>query len=213
MIATAIDNFRIERLGTVPYAEAWQVQKQVHAEVSAGTRPPTLLLLEHPRTITLGTASDRAHLLHSESHYRSLGIEVHQVERGGQATYHGPGQLVGYPIVPVQRVGDFLRSLEAMLLRVLANYGIEGRGSPGYAGVWVGDEKVAAIGIAVRQRVAFHGFALNVTTNLDDFKLIVPCGIRDRGVTSLVRLLGKAPPMDDVIERVAGEFADMMGAI
>ncbi len=203
------DILRIERLGTTPYSEAWQIQKQIHAEVVAGRQPPTLLLLEHPRTITLGTSGDHSHLFGSESDFREMGIEVHRVERGGQATYHGPGQLVGYPIVPLSRgVGDFLRMIEAALLGVLAEYGIAGRGSPGYAGVWCGEPeaKVAAIGIAVRRRVSFHGFALNVSTNLEDFRLIVPCGQPGMRVTSLERLLGVAPPMDEVAVRVADSF-------
>jgi lipoyl(octanoyl) transferase len=211
MTATAATEcLRIEHLGRVSYGEAWQLQLKLHAEVVAGRSPPTLLLLEHPRTITLGRSGDRSHLLHTDSQYAELGIDIHNVERGGLATYHGPGQLVGYAIVPVaSRVGDFLRMIEGTLLDVLDGYGITARGSPGYAGVWAGrpEAKVAAVGIAVRQRVAFHGFALNANPDLADFDLIVPCGIRDRGVTSIERLLGTAPPMDDVAGRVADSFS------
>jgi len=209
-VASRSDCLCIERLSCVPYTEAWHLQLRTHAEVVSGRRPPTLLLLEHPRTITLGRSGDRSHLRMPDEFYRARGIDVHHVERGGKATYHGPGQLVGYPIVPLSvGVGDFLRVIEATLIEVLDGYGISSRGSPGYAGVWAGrpEAKVAAVGIAVRQRVSFHGFALNVCPDLADFGLIVPCGILDRGVTSLARLLGVAPPMDAVAGRVADSFS------
>jgi lipoyl(octanoyl) transferase len=208
-VAAQPECLRIEHLGCVPYPAAWQLQLQVHADVASGRRPPSLLLLEHPRTITLGRSGDRSHLLFPNEFYRTRDIDVHHVERGGKATYHGPGQLVGYPIVPLSAgVGDFLRMIETALLEVLAGYGIAGRGSPGYAGVWAGqpEAKIAAVGIAVRRRVSFHGFALNVNPDLADFGLIVPCGIYDRGVTSIERQLGTAPPMGDVAGRVADSF-------
>lgn len=210
--------FRVERLGRVPYAQAWEYQKQVHAEVVAGERPPTLLLLEHPRTITLGRGATGENLLLSEEQYRAQGIELFWIERGGDVTYHGPGQLVGYPIFPVgRRVRDYLRRLEAAIMRVAASYGIETFPSPGYAGVWVRrpapipswpdlEEKLCAFGVAIKQDVAFHGFALNVNTDLEDFNLIVPCGIRDKGVTSLQKLLGREVSMDEVTERVIAAF-------
>jgi lipoyl(octanoyl) transferase len=209
-VADRPDCLRVEHLGCVPYAEAWHLQRRVHTDVACGRRPPTLFLLEHPRTITLGRSGDRSHLLFPDEFYRSRGIDVHNVERGGKATYHGPGQLVGYPIVPLSvGVGDFLRRIEASLLDVLDAYGVRGRGSPGYAGVWAGrpEGKVAAVGIAVRQRVSFHGFAFNVCPDLADFGMIVPCGIPDCGVTSLARLLGTAPPMGEVAGRVADSFS------
>lgn len=211
--------FQVERLGLVPYAQAWAYQKQVHAEVVAGARPPTLLLLEHPRTITLGRGAEESNLLLSREAYAAQGIELFEIERGGDVTYHGPGQLVGYPIFPVgRRVRDFLRQLEAAIIQVVGSYGISAYPSPGYAGVWVRrpapipgwpdlEEKLCAFGIAVRQEVAFHGFALNVNTNLEDFNLIVPCGIRDKGVTSLQKLLGRPVPLEEVMERVVESFA------
>ncbi|MCS7058785.1 MAG: lipoyl(octanoyl) transferase LipB [Meiothermus sp.] len=213
--------FAVEKLGRVPYQQAWDYQKQVHAEVVAGSRPPTLLLLEHPRTITLGRAAKPEHLLLSEAQYRAMGIELFQVERGGDVTYHGPGQLVGYPIFPVGRqVRGFLRRLEQAILLVAASYGIPAYPSPGYAGVWVRrkapvegwpdlEEKLCAFGVAVRQDVALHGFALNVNTHLDDFNLIVPCGIKDKGVTSLQRILGHPLSMEEVMERVVVAFAQV----
>ena len=210
--------FEVEKLGTVPYAQAWEYQKQVHAEVVAGQRKPTLLLLEHPRTITLGRAARAENLLLSEAQYRAMGIELFSIERGGDVTYHGPGQLVGYPIFPVGRqVRGFLRQLEAVIMTVARSYGIETYATPGYAGVWVcqaapvagwpeREEKLCAFGVAVKQEVALHGFALNVNTQLEDFNLIVPCGIKDKGVTSLQKILGHPVSMDEVMERVVQAF-------
>lgn len=210
--------FRVERLGQVPYDQAWDYQKQVHAEVAAGQRPPTLLLLEHPRTLTMGRAAKPENLLLTLEQYQAQGIQIFNIERGGDVTYHGPGQLVGYPIFPVgRRVRDFLRQLEAAIMRVTASFGIESYPSPGYAGVWVKrpapvagwpevEEKICAFGIAVKRDVSFHGFALNVDTNLEDFDLIVPCGIKDKGVTSLQKILGRAVSMDEVSERVIEAF-------
>jgi lipoyl(octanoyl) transferase len=210
--------FEVEKLGLVPYALAWEYQKQVHAEVVAGLRLPTLLLLEHPRTITLGRATRPENLLLSEAEYQAQGIELYSIERGGDVTYHGPGQLVGYPIFPVGRqVRGFLRQLEALIIKVAAGYGIESFATPGYAGVWVRraalvegwpdlEEKLCAFGVAVRQDVALHGFALNVCTSLEDFNLIVPCGIQGKGVTSLQKILGRPVSMDEVMERVIAAF-------
>ncbi len=210
--------FEVEQLGLVPYAQAWDYQKKVHAEVVAGLRKPTLLLLEHPRTITLGRAAKPENLLLSEAQYRAQGIELYSIERGGDVTYHGPGQLVGYPIFPVGRqVRGFLRQLEAVIMAVARSYGIETYATPGYAGVWVRkaapvagwpdiEEKLCAFGVAVKQEVALHGFALNVNTNLDDFNLIVPCGLKDKGVTSLQKILGREVGMGEVSERVIKAF-------
>lgn len=198
----------IEVLGQVPYDEAWQLQKRYHAEIADGHRPATLLLLEHPRTITFGRSTKAASLLYSEETYRELGFAVHHVERGGDVTYHGPGQLVGYPLIPmVDKVGDFLRRLERLLLEVVAQFGISARPSPGYAGLWVPGEdgsetKLASIGIAVSRRVSYHGFALNVATNLNDFEMIVPCGLTGVQMTSLKQLLGCPVSMDEVIDVV-----------
>jgi lipoyl(octanoyl) transferase len=198
----------IEELGLVPYDEAWQLQKRYHAEIADGQRPATLLLLEHPRTITFGRSTKAGSLLHTEEAYRQFGFSVHHVERGGDVTYHGPGQLVGYPLIPmVDKVGDFLRRLERLLLDVVSQFGINARPSPGYAGLWVPAEdgsetKLASIGIAVSRRVSYHGFALNVATNLHDFEMIVPCGLKGVRMTSLERLLGHSVGMNEVIDIV-----------
>ena len=197
----------VEDWGPVAYGEAWARQKALHARVARGERPPTLVLTEHPRTLTLGRAASGENLLFAESWYRRRGFELFWVERGGDVTYHGPGQLVAYPIFPVaRRVRDFLRLLEAVVVDVAEGYGLEGYATPGYAGVWVGEEKLAAFGVAVKQGVALHGLALNVNTNLEDFQVIVPCGIKDKGVTSLQRLLGRELEMDEVKARLTAAF-------
>lgn len=199
--------FEVVDLGRLDYREAWDVQRTVHGDVADGRRPPTLLLVEHDPVITFGRKGGRDHLRVGEDELRERGFALYDIERGGDVTYHGPGQLVGYPIFPVgRRVRDFLRSLEGALVRVLADFGVEGTGSPGYAGVWVGDEKVVAIGVAIKRSVAFHGFAMNVHTDLAHFETIVPCGIADRGVTSLARLLGRDIGLDEVRPRVVDAF-------
>jgi lipoyl(octanoyl) transferase len=203
--------FRTEWLGRVPYGDAWALQKTYHREIAAGERPPTLLLLEHPRTITLGRSTKATSLLQTEEDYRRLGLDVFHVERGGDVTYHGPGQLVGYPLFPVaEKVGDFLRKIERTLLRVLEQHGLQGRPSPGYAGIWVpaadGEAKIASIGIAVSRRVAYHGFALNVSTDLNDFNLIVPCGLSGVRMTSIQEHLGRPLPLELVTGQVKTAF-------
>ena len=200
-------DFEVVDLGRVDYREAWDVQRAVHAAVADGTRPPALLLVEHDPVITFGRKGGRDHLRVPEDELRARGFALYDIERGGDVTYHGPGQLVGYPIFPVgRRVRDFLRSLEGALVQVLADYGVAGEGSPGYAGVWVGDEKVVAIGVAVQRNVAFHGFAMNVHTDLSHFETIVPCGIADRGVTSISRLVGRHVRIAEVAPKVVAAF-------
>lgn len=204
--------FLVEDLGLLPYPQAWEYQKKVHQEVVRGARPPTLILLEHPRVITLGRKATGENLLFPESWYRENGFELYWVERGGDVTYHGPGQLVGYPIFPVDReVRRFLRQIEEVIVTVAASYGLKAYPTPGYAGVWVGEEKLCAIGVAVKEGVSFHGFALNVSTDLNDFSVIVPCGLKGKGVTSLERLLGRQVPMQEVKGRVVQAFAQVFG--
>ncbi|APD09102.1 lipoyl(octanoyl) transferase LipB [Thermus brockianus] len=204
--------FRVEDLGLVPYGEAWAYQKAVHREVVEGKRPPTLLLLEHPRVITLGRKATGENLLFPEAWYRENGFALYWVERGGDVTYHGPGQLVGYPIFPVGReVRRFLRQIEEAIVRVARAYGIAAYPTPGYAGVWVGEEKLCAIGVAVKEGVSFHGFALNVSTDLNDFSVIIPCGLKGKGVTSLERLLGRKVPMEEAKAKVVEAFAEVFG--
>lgn len=179
-------------LGRLPYREAHEVQLETHAAVVEGRSPPTLLLVEHDPVITFGKKGGREHLLVDEATLRARGFELFDIERGGDVTYHGPGQLVGYPVFPVgRRVRDFLRAIEGVMVRTFASFGLETYGTPGYAGVWSGDEKLVAIGVAIKRGVAFHGFAMNVHTDLAHFDTIVPCGLADKGVTSLSERLGR----------------------
>ena len=202
--------FRVRDLGTRDYREVWEVQLETHAAVAAGDEPPTLFLVEHPPVITFGKKGGRENLLVREDFLEEKGFSLYDIERGGDVTYHGPGQLVGYPIFRVgRRVQAYLRGLEQSLITVLAEYGVESVGSPGYAGVWVGDDKVAAIGVAVKRDVSFHGFALNVHTNLNHFNYIVPCGLQDKGVTSLSALLGRQVSLEEVKPKLVAAFREV----
>ena len=204
------NNLTVRDLGRLDYRAAWDVQLETHAAVAEGRAPPTLLLVEHPPVITFGKKGGRANLLADPAVLESQGFSLYDIERGGDVTYHGPGQLVGYPILPVGRmVRSYLRNLEAVMVQVLAEYGVTGEGSPGYAGVWVGDEKVVAIGVAIKRNVSFHGFAMNVSTDLSHFSHIVPCGIQDKGVTSLSRLLGRSVSLTEVKPKLLKAFADV----
>ncbi len=201
--------FTVEHLGRLAYDCALERQRAVHAGVVDGTREPTLLLTEHPRVVTLGRNAGETHLRHDAAWYRDAGFDLRTVERGGDATYHGPGQLVGYPIFPVgRRVRDLFDGMERAILRVARSYGVDAGTDPEYAGVWVGRDKLCAFGVAVRRGVSFHGFALNVDPDLTDFDVIVPCGIADRGVTSLAALLGRPVDRDEVRERTVDAFRE-----
>jgi lipoyl(octanoyl) transferase len=206
--------FEVRDLGRLDYREAWDVQRATHAAVAEGRAAPTLLLVEHPPVITFGRKGGREHLLVSEDALRERGFSLYDIERGGDVTYHGPGQLVGYPIFPVgRRVRDFLRDLEGALVEALATFGVATVGSPGYAGVWAGDAKVVAIGIAIQRHVSFHGFAMNVHTDLSHFETIVPCGLHDKRVTSLSELLGRPVTLDEVKPRVIDAFGAAFGPL
>jgi len=201
------EEFIVRDLGRLDYQAAWEVQHNAHAAVAEGRLPPTLLLVEHPPVITFGKKGGRSNLLVSEEFLRERGFTLYEVERGGDVTYHGPGQLVGYPIFWVgRRVQEYLRRLEQVMIALLAGYGLEAGGSPGYAGVWIGNDKVVAIGVAVRREVSFHGFALNVSTDLTHFEYIVPCGLAGKGVTCLSRLLGRPVALEEVKPRLVSAF-------
>lgn len=205
----------VRRLGVIGYLEAVALQKELVEDRRAGRIPDTLLLLEHPRVITLGvkTRGSREHVVASPEALATAGVEVHDTGRGGDVTYHGPGQLVGYPIFdlnPDRRdVHRYVRDLEEMLIRAVARFDVRARRLDGLTGVWAGpagrEEKVAAIGIRISRWITSHGFALNVSANLDLFRLIVPCGIADHGVTSLERLTGRPLPMAAVAAAVEAE--------
>ena len=205
----------VRRLGVVPYDEALALQRSLVEERRAGRVGDTLLLLQHPHVITVGVRGDggRSHILASGDALAARGVQVHETGRGGDVTYHGPGQIVGYPIVdlnPDRRdVHRYVRDIEEVLIRTAADYAIDAERVPGLTGVWVGREKLAAIGVRIARWITSHGFAFNVSTNLDYFDLIVPCGIADRGVTSLDRLVGRAVELDDVEDHIVRHFSNV----
>lgn len=203
----------VERLGTVAYAEALELQQQLVARRRSGDVGDTLLLLEHPHVITLGTSASREHVLIGSDEEKLLGIDVFETGRGGDVTYHGPGQLVGYPILDLKPdrcdLHAYVRDLEQVLIDALARFGIDAARKEGLTGVWVGDEKIAAIGVRVSSGwITSHGFALNVTTDLSYFGSIVPCGIRDFGVTSMARVLGRDVSLDEAADAVVAAWHD-----
>jgi len=205
----------VRRLGIVPYAEALALQRGLVEDRRAGRIPDTLLFVEHPHVLTLGVRGDggRSHILASADVLAARAVEVHETGRGGDITYHGPGQIVGYPIVDLKPdrcdVHRYVRDLEDVLIRTAAEYGVSAHRVDGLTGVWVGNDKLAAIGVRIARWITSHGFALNVSTDLDYFNLIVPCGIPDRGVTSLERLLGRPIPLDEVQDRLARQFSNV----
>jgi lipoyl(octanoyl) transferase len=201
----------VRRLGRVPYGEGLALQERLVAERQMGRIADQLLLLEHDPVFTLGRNARAENVLFPAEALRARGFEVFDTGRGGDVTYHGPGQLVGYPILdlsPDRRdVHCYVRDLEEVMLRTCADYGVAAGRIAGLTGAWVGREKIGAIGVRLSRWVTSHGFALNVSTDLAPFDLIVPCGIRDKGVTSLERLLGKPVALDEVMDRLLGHFA------
>ena len=202
-------------LGLVPYADALALQHALHAQRVAGAIPDTLLLLEHPPVITLGKAFHPEHLRYAREFYAQQGVELHPTDRGGDVTCHNPGQLVGYPIFDVAQHGrdlhKFLRDIEQAIIDALRAFGIEAHREAGYTGVWVGDAKIAAIGVKVTKWVSMHGFALNVNNDLRLFQTIVPCGIADRPVTSLQQVLGRVVSMETVKQNIVQSFERVFG--
>jgi lipoyl(octanoyl) transferase len=207
----------VRRLGLVSYADGLELQRTLVEERKAGRGEDTLLLLEHPHVITLGVKleSARAHILATPELLTARGVEVHETGRGGDVTYHGPGQVVGYPVLDLrpdrQDVHRYVRDLEEVMIRTCASFGVAAGRVAGLTGAWVetprGQEKIGAIGVRLSRWITSHGFAFNVTTDLDYFRLIVPCGIGDHGVTSLAALLGSAPPRDAVDDAIVSHFA------
>ena len=203
----------VHRLGVVSYNDALELQKHLVERRKSNEIPDQLLLLEHPPVITLGvkTRNDRSHVVAAPEVLEEEGVEIFESGRGGDVTYHGPGQLVGYPIMDLRPdrcdVHRYVRDLEEMLIRVAASFGVSANRLPGLTGVWVGDDKLAAIGVRIARWITSHGFAINVSTNLAHFNLIVPCGIVGKGVTSLERLTGRTLGMDEVADSAAKAFA------
>ncbi|MCA1834094.1 MAG: lipoyl(octanoyl) transferase LipB [Actinomycetota bacterium] len=201
-------------LGRIGYAEAFSLQTRLAERVAGGSMPDTLLLLEHEPVYTLGRRASEAEILLDEVALESRGIAVERSDRGGRVTYHGPGQLVGYPIINLGPLADtvgYVRALERSLCSLAAHYGVQAGCIPGLTGLWVGDSKIAAIGVHVSRGVTTHGFAFNVDPDLSAFNGIVPCGIVDRGVTSLSALGMEAPPVRSVAMTMAPLIADELG--
>lgn len=205
----------VEKLGLLGYADALQLQCRRVAQRKTGEIPDTLLLLEHPHVYTLGRNARREHLLASPERLRQLGAEVFETDRGGDITYHGPGQLVGYPIINLAQhrrdISWYMRSLEEVFITVAAEFGVHAGRIPGAAGVWVDELKLVAMGVHVSRWVTSHGFAFNVSTDLRYFDFIIPCGLPDKGVTSLEKLAGHPVKMEEIIERVVEQFRHTFG--
>ena len=209
---------QVRRLGLVPYADGLELQRRLVEERKADRIPDTLLLLQHPHVLTIGVKKDgRSHVLASPERLSSLGVEVFDTGRGGDVTYHGPGQLVGYPILdlnPDRRdVHKYVRDLEEVMIRVCAGYGLEAGRVKGFSGAWIqgnsGDQKIGAIGVRISRWITSHGLALNISTDLSLFDLIVPCGIADKGVTSLSLEVGRPVTVDEVTDAFVQAFAEV----
>jgi lipoate-protein ligase B len=207
-------NLEIIKLGVVDYGEAYQLQRRLLEEHIQGHGSNTLLLLQHNPVITIGRSGSADNILVTKSMLTAAGIDTYEIDRGGDVTYHGPGQLTGYPIIDLRDfrkdVHWYLRQLEEVIIKVLAEYGIAGERMEGYTGVWVGNEKVAAIGVAIKRWITYHGFAFNICPDMSHFQMITPCGITDKGVTSLERLLGYLVDMNEIIDRTASAFAEVL---
>ncbi len=218
----------VRYLGLVPYQQAWDLQGQLATQIAAGELPPTLLLLEHPHTYTFGRRGQVSNLLWGEAELKQRGVEVFWVDRGGDVTYHGPGQLVGYPLIPLKSTGmvasmqgdasllpqadytGYLRKLEQVLIQALSQLGVEAGRIQNLTGVWVKGAKVAAIGVKVDARgVTRHGFALNVAPDMAYWNGIIGCGLAGYSVTSLASLLKEPPAMSQVIEAVIRAFGEV----
>jgi lipoyl(octanoyl) transferase len=214
---TAERRLVVSRPGRVGYARGLELQERLVAERQAGRVEDQLLLLEHDPVFTLGRNARQENVLFPAELLRQRGFEVFESGRGGDVTYHGPGQVVGYPILdlgPDRRdVHRYVRDLEEVMIRACASYGVEAGRVAGLTGAWVGREKVGAIGVRISRWVTSHGFALNVSTDLSAFELIVPCGIRDKGVTSLERLLGRPVAIAGVMDRLEAAFADVFARV
>jgi lipoyl(octanoyl) transferase len=211
--ARAVD---VRRLGRISYAEGLALQERLVRERQAGAAQDTLLLLEHDPVFTLGRNARAENVLFPADDLRARGFDVFEVGRGGDVTYHGPGQVVGYPIVdlsPDRRdVHRYVRDLEDVLIRTCADYGLAAERVAGRTGCWVGREKIGAIGVRIARWVTSHGFAFNVSNDLAPFGLIVPCGIRDASVTSLTQLLGRTIEPDEVMDRLTQHFETVFAA-
>jgi lipoyl(octanoyl) transferase len=211
-----VKDLEVRKLGCVPYVQALELQRTLVEQRRSGEIGDVLLLLEHPHVITLGSRTDaaRTNVLATPERLAALGVEMCETGRGGDVTYHGPGQLVGYPILNLKPdradVYQYVRNLEEVMARACGVFGVEAGRIEGLTGTWVGNSKVGAIGVRISRWISSHGFAFNVNTDLDYFNLIIPCGIRDHGVTSLARELGREVPMPEVEDAVVRAFREII---
>lgn len=200
-------------LGFIDYKEAWDFQQEIHSKRVSGEVEDFLFLLEHPNTYTLGKTAHKENLIGNEDYLKENHISVYDIDRGGDITYHGPGQIVGYPIVDLNNwfkdTHKYLRALEEVIIKTCSEYGLHCERNPKHTGVWLEDRKIAAIGIKVSRWVTMHGFAFNVNTNLDLFNGIIPCGIQDKSVTSLSKELKKEISIQEVKEKLLKNFSDV----
>ncbi|MBI5022276.1 MAG: lipoyl(octanoyl) transferase LipB [Ignavibacteriales bacterium] len=210
-----MNELQIINLGLTVYQPTWELQQKIFNLRVGQKIPDVLLLTEHKHVYTLGKSSDEAHLLADEKELRSRGVDIYHIDRGGDITYHGPGQLVGYPIIDLNNfyldTHRYLHDLEEVIIRTLKDFDIHGHREENYTGVWVGTDKIAAIGVKVSRWVTMHGFALNVNTNLSYFDRIIPCGIFHKGVTSMQKIIGNGVSFDDVIKSVSSRFSEVFG--
>jgi lipoyl(octanoyl) transferase len=211
-----VKTLNILNLGRCDYETAYRLQLELVEKRQKNEIGDTLILVEHPPVITMGKSSLDSNVLFSEDYLKSQGIQVFKIERGGDVTYHGTGQLVGYPIFDIKHGGIgirlFVENLETVFIKLLReHYGIEAGKDPVHTGVWVGDSKITAIGLAVKRGVTMHGFAFNINTIMSHFSYIVPCGIVDRGVTSLETLTGQSQDFEKVSELVTAYFSEIFG--
>ena len=202
-------------LGMIDYKHAWDLQYDTFAKRLKDETEDILFLLQHPHTYTLGKVADKENLLSNEEQLKELGINVYEIDRGGDITYHGPGQIVGYPILKLsywkEDTHAYLRGLEEVIIQTCAEYGLKTERNPNYTGVWIENRKIAAIGIKVSRWVTMHGFAFNVNTDLSYFGGIIPCGIKDKDVTSLQRELGREIDLDEVKLKLMSNFKNVFG--
>ena len=200
-------------LGVIDYKEAWDLQQEIHAKRVLGEVEDILFLLEHPNTYTLGKTAHKANLISSEDYLKQNQISVYDIDRGGDITYHGPGQIVGYPIIDLNNwfkdTHKYLRALEEVIIKTCNDYGLKSERNPKHTGVWIGDKKIAAIGIKVSRWVTMHGFAFNVNTDLNLFSGIIPCGIQDKTVTSLKQELRNEINIQEVKEKLLKNFIQL----
>jgi len=200
-------------LGFIDYKEAWDLQKEIFLKRVSGEVEDYLLLLEHPNTYTLGKTAHRENLKGSEEYLKVNNISVYDIDRGGDITYHGPGQIVGYPIIDLNNwfkdTHKYLRALEEVIIKTCIEYGLNCERNPKYTGVWIGDRKIAAIGIKVSRWITMHGFAFNVNTDLNLFNGIIPCGIQDKSVTSLSKELNSEISIQEVKDKLLNNFSNV----